>query len=79
MNSPKTIRIRKGLNGFRYSACDNKGNFIGNFHKLSEISQYWKKEIQWKLVELVRELDKYPNCFDEKKNSPSRRPKQKDY
>lgn len=55
------IRIRKGINGFRYSACDNDGFWIGNFDRLSEVRNYWKREIRWGLVQLIRELDKRPD------------------
>lgn len=55
------IKVRRAINGFRYSACDNNGYFIGNFEKLSDIRQHWKLEIQWGQVQLIRELDKQPD------------------
>ena len=55
------IRVRKGLNGFKYSACDSNGYFIGNFEKLADVRKHWKNEIKWGQVELVRELDKMPD------------------
>lgn len=55
------IRIRKGVNGFKYSACDEKGNFIGNFKRLADVRQHWKIEIKYKRVLLIRELDKIPD------------------
>ena len=54
------IRVRKGLNYFKYSACDNQGNFLANFEKLADIRKHWKNEIKWGQVELVRELDQMP-------------------
>lgn len=57
----RIIRIRKGLNGFRYSACDNNGNFLGNFEKLADVRQHWKIEIKRGQVVLVRELDQVPD------------------
>lgn len=57
----KIIRIRKGLNGFKYSACDNDGNFLGNFAKLSDVRQHWKVEIKRGHIVLVRELDQVPD------------------
>ncbi len=60
-NKTTIIRVRKGINGFRYSACDSKGNFLGNFEKLGDVRKHWKKEIEWGQVELVRELDKVPD------------------
>lgn len=38
------IKIRRGINGFKYAACDMDGNFIWNLNRLSEASQYWKKK-----------------------------------
>lgn len=56
------IKVRRGLPGrARYCACDNLGNPIRGFNKLSDIRKHWKKEIQWGSVELVRELDKTPD------------------
>lgn len=62
MEKKKTIiRVRKGLNGFKYSACDNQGNFLANFEKLADVRKHWSKEIKWGQVELVRELDQMPD------------------
>ena len=55
------IRIRRGINGFRYSACDNNGFFICNFDKLSDARKRWAIEIKWGQVKLIRELDKQPD------------------
>lgn len=55
------IKIRKGINGFKYSACDKNGCFLRNFKRLSDVRKYWKIEIKYGLVELVRELDKEPD------------------
>lgn len=61
MESKKTIiRVRRGTKT-RYCACDNAGNPIRGFNKLSDIRKYWQKEIKWGYVELVRELDKTPD------------------
>lgn len=56
-----TIRIRKGTNGFRYSVCDDKGRWFGNFEKLSDIRKHWKEEIKRGQVQLIRELDQLPD------------------
>ena len=62
MQENKTIiRIRRGVNGFKYSACDNNGNFLGNFSRLGEVRQHWKNEIKRGQVVLVRELDQMPD------------------
>ena len=60
-NNKTIIKIRKGCNGFKYSACDHQGNFLRNFRKLSDVRKHWKNEIKWGQVELVRELDKDPD------------------
>ena len=60
-NNKTIIKIRKGCNGFKYSACDQHGNFLRNFNKLSDVRKHWKNEIKWGQVELVRELDKAPD------------------
>lgn len=52
------IRIRRGLNGYPYAACNNAGHFITNLDRLADARKHWKKEIEWGLVKLVRELDK---------------------
>lgn len=62
MNANTTIiRVRRGINGFRYSACDANGYFIGNFKKLSDVRRHWLREIKWGQVELIRELDQMPD------------------
>ena len=60
-NNKTIIKIRKGCNGFKYSACDQHGNFLRNFRKLSDVRKHWKNEIKWGQVELLRELDKEPD------------------
>lgn len=55
------IRIRRGTNGFRYSACDDNGYFVGNFRRLSDIRNHWQLEIKLGRVELIRELKKDPD------------------
>lgn len=61
MKKEKTIiRVRRGTKT-RYCACDNAGNPIRGFKKLSDIRKHWQKEIKWEYVELIRELDKTPD------------------
>lgn len=55
------IKVRRGINGHKYSACGENGEFIGNFNKLSEVRRHWEKQIKWGQVVLVRELDKAPD------------------
>lgn len=55
------IKVRRGINGFRYSACDEQGYFIGNFEKLSDVRRHWLREIRRKQIILIRELDQIPD------------------
>lgn len=55
------IRIRRGINGFKYSACDENGQFLGNFEKLSDVRKHWSVEIRRGQVQLIRELDRMPD------------------
>lgn len=62
MNRKQTIiKVRRGINGFKYSACDKNGYFIGNFEKLADVRKHWSYEIRQGLVVLVRELDQVPD------------------
>ena len=62
MNQKQTIiRVRRGMNGFKYAACDNCGHFIGNFRKLSDVRKHWNYEIKHGYIVLIRELDKLPD------------------
>lgn len=60
-NKTTIIRVRKGLNGFKYSACDENGYFIANFEKLADVRKYWRRPIKSGKITLVRELDKVPD------------------
>lgn len=55
-----TILIRKGLNGFRYSACGEKGNFLFNANQISAITRNWSKEHHAGTVRFIRQLSIYP-------------------
>ena len=58
---PTTIKVRRGINGFKYSACDANGYFIGNFEKLTDVRKHWSVEIRRGQVQLIRELDRMPD------------------
>lgn len=58
---PTIIRVRRGINGFKYSACDAHGYFIGNFKKLSDVRNHWSVEIRRGQVQIIRELDQTPD------------------
>ncbi len=63
------IRVRRGRpGGARYCACSDDGTPIRGLDKLSHIRKYWKKEIKWGHVKLVRELDQEPNMEPIKKS-----------
>lgn len=56
------IKVRRGIPGkSKYCVCDNKGNPLRGFNKLSDVRTHWQKEIKWGRVQLVRELDKQPD------------------
>ena len=59
MSKQTIIKVRRGINGFKYSACDANGYFIGNFEKLSDVRRHWFREIKRRQVILV--LDKTPD------------------
>ena len=61
INQPIIIKVRRGINGFRYSACDANGYFLGNFRKLSDVRKHWSDEIRRGQVQLIRELDQTPD------------------
>lgn len=62
MNTNTTIiKVRRGINGFKYSACDANGYFISNFRKLSDVRKHWSIEIRRGQVQLIRELDQVPD------------------
>lgn len=55
------IKVRRSINGFKYSACDEHGYFLGNFAKLADVRRHWLHEIKWGQVVLIRELDQMPD------------------
>lgn len=61
MKDVKIIRVRRGFGEMRYYACDNTGNPLRGFHKLSDIRTHWKTEIRQGRVRVIRELDKTPD------------------
>lgn len=59
--SMNIIKVRRGINGFHYSVCDENGYFVINAEKLGDVRKYYLREIRWGHVKLVRELDKQPD------------------
>ncbi len=64
-----TILIRKGLNGFRYAACGEKGNFLFNANSISSITAHWRKK-QNGTIRFIRQLDRYPEQPEYRTDSP---------
>lgn len=58
---PTIIKVRRGINAFKYSACDEHGYFIGSFEKLPDARKHWRLEIKRGQIVLVRELDQMPD------------------
>ncbi len=55
-----TILIRKGLNGFRYSACGEKGNFLFNTNQIGQITANWSNERKNNTIQFIRQLNLLP-------------------
>lgn len=65
MNRSETIiKVRHGINGFKYSACDKHGCFIRNFDRLADIRNHWLRGIQRGKIILIRELDQMPDMSE---------------
>lgn len=60
-NRITVIKVRRGLNGYKYAACRDNGGFIRNFEKLADVRRHWSKKNKMGVVALVRELDKMPD------------------
>ena len=60
MEERTIIRIRKGLNGYPYSACTDEGFYISNADSIEKIRDHWKRGLRAKNVKIVKELDRYP-------------------
>lgn len=66
MNDIKKTKllIRKGINGFTYSVCNEKGYFIGNIYNLEEVQQQWSEEIRAGKIDIIIQLDKLPDLTE---------------
>lgn len=64
MGDTRIIRIRRGMNGFPYSACTSDGNFICNADDIKQIRSMYEMEIKMKHVRLVKELDMFPAGYE---------------
>ena len=59
------ILIRRGLNGHKYSVCDEHGNFIGNLDNLRQARKIWGPRIQSGEIQLIKQLDQFPVRLDQ--------------
>lgn len=60
MDEKVVIRIRKGLNGWALSACDENGNFLMNFPSEEALKENWSYEIKKKKIKLIKEYELLP-------------------
>ena len=60
MDEKVVIRIRKGLNGWALSACDENGNFLMNFPSEEALKENWAYEIKKKKIKLIKEYELLP-------------------
>ena len=63
MDEKTIIRIRKGMNGYPYSACTKDGHFIMNAESIEAIRETYDFEIKHKLVKIVKETTLYPKGY----------------
>lgn len=63
MSEKTIIKIRKGMNGFPYSACTSEGVFITNADSIDQIKDMYKGERKLRLLSLKKELDLYPKGY----------------
>lgn len=56
MKKSKTIYIRRGINGYSYTAYTESGQFITNLDRLADARKIWGIEIKLGLIELKRDL-----------------------
>ena len=40
MKKRTIIKVKKGVNGFKYPACDQHGNFLRNVEKLANVRNH---------------------------------------
>ena len=66
-NTQKIIRIRKGINGFPFSICNEKGNWIANIHSTKEAYDLYRYETKHGILKIKKETTLYPanaeNCI----------------
>ena len=60
MSDQKIIIIRKGINGFSFSICNSKGNWIGNANSIEEIRKEYDYEIKRGIIKIKKETTILP-------------------
>ena len=60
MEEKAIIRIRKGLNGYPLSACDENGNFLMNFLSEEDMKENWAYELRRKKLKFIKEYGLLP-------------------
>ena len=63
MDERTVIRIRKGINGFPYSACTSDGYFITNAESIEQIREHYDFELKHKMVRIIKETSLYPEGY----------------
>lgn len=63
MEERTVIRIRKGINGFPYSACTSDGYFITNAESIEQIREHYDFELKHKMVRIIKETSLYPEGY----------------
>ena len=48
----KIIRIRKGINGFPFSICNEKGNWIANINSTKEAYDHYRYETKHGILKI---------------------------
>ena len=66
----KTLTIRKGINGFPFSICDEEGHWIGNFESIEKIREFYAYEVKAKSVNLKKQTGLLPIDAEERKPIP---------
>lgn len=59
-NAKKIIRIRKGINGFPFSICNEKGNWIANINSTKEAYDLYRYETKHGILKIKKETTLYP-------------------
>lgn len=59
-NTKKIVTIRKGINGFAFSICNENGNLISNINSTKEAYELYEYEIKHGRLKIKKETTLYP-------------------